>query len=69
MTGEVHKLLEEFYVSVGIVEDNMLNRMKRRNVRIQLCLRSIDLGGVSEESVDAAETVGQVKEALKTLQI
>lgn len=67
MIGGVQKTIEDYYRKMGIAEENMLNRMKKRNVRIQLCLKSIDLSLYSETSDDPPEAIEQVKSALQSI--
>ncbi|MBE7440635.1 MAG: hypothetical protein HS115_19485 [Spirochaetales bacterium] len=61
------KTIEGYYRKMGIQDDSMLNRMKKRNVRIQLCLKSIDLSLYSDSSDDHPEDVEKVRQALESI--
>jgi len=67
MTGGVTRTIEEYYRKMGINDDSMLNRMKKRNVRIQLCLKSIDLSLYTDTSEDPPDDVEYVRQALQSI--
>lgn len=69
MAGEVHKVLREYYTRVGIIDDNLVNRLKQRNIRIQLCLSSVDLSRFSETSIDDPADVAHIKRVLSDLPV
>lgn len=38
-----NEYLDSIFKKIGIGENNLTNNMKKRNIRIQLCLKGIDL--------------------------
>ena len=69
MAGQVHRVLQDYYQRVGIDQDNLVNRLKQRNIRIQLCLNSVDLSRFNESSDDAPEDVAKVEDILSRLPV
>lgn len=69
MIGGISRELESFYNAAGIADDNLLNRIKQRNVRIQLCLNGINLGDVSASSNDSDEAIQRVRSILANLKL
>lgn len=39
----LNEYLDNLFQKIGIGEKNLTNNMKKRNIRIQLCLKGIDL--------------------------
>lgn len=69
MVGGINKELESFYQRAGIAEDSLFNRMKQRNVRIQLCLNGINLENVSDSSDDSPEMIEKARTILDGLKL
>ncbi len=69
MSGQVHQELQSYYRKLGIHEDTLINRLKQRNIRIQLCLNSVDLSRFSDQSDDAPDDVARIRQILENLPV
>jgi len=61
--------LNNFFKQNGFFEDNLLNNMKKRNIRIQLCMKGLDvenLANIETSDSEIMKKVNGVLQAIKT---
>jgi hypothetical protein len=63
----IRDYLESYFTQLGLSEDNLTGKIKRRNIRIQLCMKGIDIDRLETASINDKEALDKVSNALKTL--
>jgi hypothetical protein len=59
--------LNNFFKQNGFFEDNLLNNMKKRNIRIQLCMKGIDVENLANIETSDSEIMKKVNEVLQAI--
>lgn len=61
--------INDYFKKVGIAESNLLNNMKKRNIRIQLCMKGIDVDKLGNISIEEKDTLQKVESILGSIKI
>jgi uncharacterized Fe-S cluster-containing radical SAM superfamily protein len=59
--------LNNFFKQNGFFEDNLLNNMKKRNIRIQLCMKGLDVENLANIETSDSEIMKKVNEVLQAI--
>lgn len=61
--------LDDFFKKVGIGENTLVNNMKKRNIRIQLCMKGVDLEKMGSVDITNHDLKTKVDGILKSLNL
>lgn len=59
--------LDDFFKKLGILENTLVNNMKKRNIRIQLCMKGIDLEKLGNQDISNSEIKEKIDSILHVL--
>jgi predicted SpoU family rRNA methylase len=69
MNQTVESYLEDFFKKAGIQENSLVNNMKKRNIRIQICMKGINLEQVGKEPLGNSELKNKLDSILDGLKV